>query len=368
MYPMKNNVLSRFSFRVVFLIFVVLMTACEPATTPTIIETPLVTDSPTAESSSSPISPTETSATPTVMIISNREGDELSDPEAWVGREINSYVYQIIERLVSRYSMDLIVDDDVVEENLTSNIKVVVSTSPTDDLPAIAARHPEIQFVAVDHPGFSPNENLSLIGAHETFLQQQIFMAGYLSALISDDYKVAALIPLDVEDSTTLTEVFVNGARFFCGACRPLYPPYNAFPQWETLPIDDTSFDFEPIIDSLMVKEIEVLFVDGRLASTELFTYLNNWDLLYVSDISPSFHPWMQLVRNNWVGTVRPDVESALEEIFPLLLEGEGNHDVPVRMVVTSMEEGLLSEGRQRVFDEFAEDLLNGLVSSETVP
>jgi hypothetical protein len=302
-------------------------------------------------------------------MVSNREGDELSDPEAWDGREIHSYVYQIIERLVSRYSMDLIASEEIIEDALISkNIKVVVSTSPTDDLPTIAARHPEVQFVAVDHPGFSPSENLSLIGAQDTFELQQTFMAGFLSGLISEDYKVAALIPADVEDSKTLTEVFVNGARFFCGACRPLYPPYNAFPQWETLPTDYTSADFEAIIDTLMAKEIEVLFVDGRLASTELFTYLNNWDVMFVSDSSLFFHPWMQLVRNNWAGTVRPDVESALEEIFPFLLEGEGNHDVPVEMVVTSTEEGLISEGRLQVFDEFAEDLLNGLISPETVP
>jgi hypothetical protein len=37
-------------------------------------------------------------------------------------------------------------------------------------------------------------------------------------------------------------------------------------------------------------------------------------------------------------------------------------------MVVTSTEEGLISEGRLRVFDEFADDLLNGLISPETVP
>jgi len=358
----------KFSTRYIFLILftvVILLAACEPVITPTSTETPLVTDSPTTEPS---ITPTETSLTPTVLIVNNREGDELSDPEAWDGREINSYVYQMVERLVSRFSMDLIVDEKVVEENLTSNIKVVVSTSPTEDLPAIASRHPEVQFVAVDHPGFNPSENLSLIGAHETFVQQQVFMAGYLSALISDDYKIAALIPSDVEDSATLSEVFVNGARFFCGAYRPLYPPYNAFPQWETLPIDYTPSDLESTIDTLMAKEVEVLFVDGRLASTELFTYLNNWDVMVVSDRSLFFHPWMQLVRDKWVGTVRPDVESALEEIFPLLLEGQGNHDGPVRMVVTSTEEGLISEGRQRVFDEFADDLLKGLISPETVP
>lgn len=365
---MKTKTFSSFSVRVVMLVLVVFLAACEPAITPTIKETPPVTDSPTVEPSSSPISPTETPGTPTVMIISNREGDELSDPEAWFDREINSYVYQIIERLVSRYSMALIVSNEVVEEALTSNIKVVVSTSPTDDLPAIAARHPEVQFVAVDHPGFSPSENLSLIGEQVEVNQQQAFMAGYLSALISEDYKVAALIPSDVEDSETLTEVFVNGARYFCGDCRPFYPPYNSFPQWETLPIDLSSSDFEATIDALMAKEIEVLFVDGRLASTELFTYLNNWDLMFISDSSLFFHEWMQLVRNNWAGTVRPDVESALEEIFPLLLEGQGNHDPPVRMVVTSTEEGLISEGRQRVFDEFADDLLNGLISPETVP
>lgn len=361
--------IKKISARSIFIILftvVFLLAACEPVTTPTITETPLVTDSPTTEPS---ISPTETSVTPTVMIVSNREGDELSDPEAWDGREINSYVYQIIERLVSRYSMDLITSVEIIEDDLTSkNIKVVVSTSPTDDLPAVAARHPEVQFVAVDHPGFSPSENLSLIGEQEEVNLQQVFMAGYLSALISEDYKVAALIPSDVEDSASLIEVFVNGARFFCGACRPLYPPYNAFPQWETLPIDYTSSDFEPAMDTLMAKEIEVLFVDGRLASTELFTYLNNWDGMFVSDNSPNFHPWVQLVRNNWAGTVRPDVESALEEIFPLLLEGQGNYDVPVKMVVTSTEEGLISEGRLQLFDEFAEDLKNGLILPETIP
>ncbi len=366
---MKTKKFSIYLTHVMLLIVALLLAACEPVITETATQTSLATDSPTQQPSSSPISPTVTSVTPKVLMVSNREGDELSDPDAWDDGEIHSYARMMIDRLVSRYRMDLITSVEIIEDDLASkNIKVVVSTCPTDDLPDIAARHPEVQFVAVDHPGFSPSENLSLISAQEAVNQQQVFMAGYLSALISEDYKVAALIPSDVEESETLTEIFVNGARFFCGDCRPFYPPYNPFPQWETLPTDYTSSDFEPIVDGLMAKEIEVLFVDSRLASTELFTYLQDWDGMFVSDTSLYHHSWMQLVRNNWAGTVRPDVESALEEIFPLLLEGEGNHDVPVKMVVTSTEEGLISQGRLQVFDEFAEDLLNGLISPETVP
>ncbi len=102
-------------------------------------------------------------------MVSNREGDELSDaPDAWDDGEIHSYARMMIDRLVSRYRMDLITSVEIIEDDLASkNIKVVVSTCPTDDLPDIAARHPEVQFVAVDRSRFSPSENLSLISAQE---------------------------------------------------------------------------------------------------------------------------------------------------------------------------------------------------------
>jgi len=240
---------------------------------------------------------------------------------------------------------------------LTSNVKIVVGVGPGLDLNSLAVDAPQTAFVAIDDPDAVPANNVSVIGDPVVDQQRQAFMAGYLAALVSADYKIAAIVPSETDITNQIVDAFVIGARFFCGICQPKYPPYNTFPQWETISADNAVNGFMPVVDPLIANGVEILYVHGTLASPELLTYLAESDVKVIGDQLP------ELERNNWVGTIANDPGLPLVELWPELLNGTGGKQLPASITLMDTAAGLISEGRYRLFEEMAADLEAGLVS-----
>jgi hypothetical protein len=192
--------------------------------------------------------------------------------------------------------------------------------------------------------------------------RQQAFMAGYLSALISSDNKIAALIPEGNPSRDLLAESYVVGARFFCGLCQPIFPPYNAFPQWEALPSSLRDNEFRPTVNKYSNIGVDVVYVHGDLISPELLAYLDELDIKVVSDRAPDIQ------RSNWVGTITADPTPALEALWPDLFMAAPGKRMSSAIVLTDRETGLVSEGRYRLFETMVAEIQAGLVSVEITP
>jgi hypothetical protein len=245
---------------------------------------------------------------------------------------------------------------------VTPDVQVVIGVGANLDLNGFAASAPGVSFIAIGDANASVTDNLSVIGDLADEARQQAFMAGYLSALTANDSKVAAIISSDHPASDLLAESFVVGARFFCGICQPLYPPYNPFPQWELLPVQTTADGFRSLINTYSDMEVEVLYVHGDLASPDLFGMIQELGIKVVSDRTPD------VLRDNWVGTITIDPTSALATLWPDVMAGMPGMQVPAAIRLTYRDPGLLSDGRYRLFEEMAADLQAGLVSFERVP
>jgi hypothetical protein len=136
----------------------------------------------------------------------------------------------LLADLAEAASMRLVSQEGLTPEMLTPEVQVVVGMGQNLDLNTLATNAPNISFVAIGDPAAVVAENLSVIGDPLVEARQQAFMAGYLSALISSDSKVVALIADENPSRDLLAESYMVGVRFFCGLCQPLYPPYNPFP------------------------------------------------------------------------------------------------------------------------------------------
>lgn len=271
-------------------------------------------------------------------------------------------VQMALETLAPESELALVIRESLAEELITPNIRVVVGVGEGVDLTQTAANNPETVFVGIDQPGVSPTENLSVIGDPSVDLQQQTFMAGYLAALMTSDYKVAVLAPSDSDDTDKIINTFVIGARFFCGNCQPKHPPYHAFPQWEMIASGDAADGYQHAIDSLLAKGVEVIYVHHTVASRELLTALEDAGVKVIGDQSPDFP------RSNWAGTVTLDPSAALITLWPDLLSGSAGVQVPGAVALTDRDLGLVSDGRYRLFAEMVADLQSGLVLTEFVP
>ena len=328
--------------------------ACAPETPTAETVQPMetgITNLPGEEATSTPL-PTASPELPVVMLVAGTDADP-----GTVDR-----VQSILEELAAESSLGLVVKQGLEGDMLDSNVRILAGISLNLDPAALAGTNPGTAFVLIDQAGAASAANLSVIGDPMVDQQRQSFMAGYLAALVSSDYKVAGLIPAGNPLSEIMTDAFVVGAEFFCGVCNPLYPPFENYPQWESLSAEEAADGFQPVVDALVIKGVEVLYVQSQLATSEMLTYLAGTTLKIVGDGMPD------TARNNWVGTVTTDPGPALIELWPDLLAGSGGVQLPSAITLTDTEAGLISEGRLRMFVEMAEDLEAGLVSPVTGP
>ncbi len=353
----KIMIKLKFTSQKLFLIFCVglmlSVSGCSP--TAPIIDQP--TEEPLVDTPVSPVLEVTTpspipEALPTVLMITGTEVDPF----------MVSQSENMLEKLAEEASMQFATLEGLEPDMLTPEVKVVVGVGQDLDLNTLAVNHPGIVFVAIGSATAAVADNVSVIGNPVVETQQKAFMAGYLSAIISSDNKIAALIAEENPARDLLAESYVVGARFFCGICHQVFPPYGTFPQWEAVSSSTIANDFRAIIDQYSNISVEIMYVHGDLASPELFAYMEEVGTKVVSDRSPD------LPRSNWVGTVAVDPAPALEAIWPDLITSGTGKQVPALIVLADRDSRLVSAGRYRLFEVMTADLQSGMVSIEIMP
>ncbi len=266
-----------------------------------------------------------------------------------------------LEELVANSGLELVIQEGSSIE-MPNNVPVVVALGEGIDVNSMANNYTGVSFIAVDNDRVAPSDNVSVIGDPIVDQQRKAFMAGYLAALISEDYKVAALAPADANTTDLALESFVVGVRFFCGICLPKYPPYGTFPQWETLPVEVSADSFQPVLDNFENIGIEVFYIHGDLNSPTILTAIEDKDILVVSDRRPDIN------LNNYVGAILSDPAPVLESIWDNVLRGDNAFQSGALVALVDRNPTLVSDGRYLLFLEMVDDLQAGLVYPQGVP
>jgi hypothetical protein len=245
---------------------------------------------------------------------------------------------------------------------MMSNVSLVIGIGDGIDINNLAIEYPEVSFVAVDNQTAQPSSNLSVIGDPIVDQQRRAFMAGYLAGLISDDYKVGALVPSDSSASEMVIDSFVTGVQFYCGLCKPHYPPYQTFPQWQTISTEDLQGTYQIVLSDFVTNGIEVLYVHGDLVSESLLTEIDTLGIKVVSDAGP------ETSRNNYAGSILSDPGPALIKLWSDLLTKQAGVRLPASIALVERNSEVVSEGRYLLFEEMVMDLQEGLISPEPSP
>ena len=335
------------------ILLLAVLAACTPGTseveTPTaepVVET--VETSPT-ETVITPVTP---QAPPSVLVVWGDGVDSFA----------RSQIQSALEGLAADSALELIVVEALTPDMLTPEVEAVVSVGANLGLNELAAGAPNVSFLAIGDPEADVADNLSLIGDPDEELRQKAFLAGYISAVISYDNKIVAFINAENADSEAIVDSYVTGARFFCGICRNVFPPYNVFPQWELLTPDLANDGFRPIVNNYFNIDVDVVFVQGSLATPGMLAYFDELGIQMIGERPPDDLPGL------WAGTILADPVPALESIWPELLAGAPGAQMPSQLMVTDRESGLISEGRFRLIEMMIADIQSGLVSVESAP
>jgi hypothetical protein len=263
-----------------------------------------------------------------------------------------SRLRQSLADLAAPSQLSLQTADALTREQLSSQPRIVIAVGDNSLSAADAASHPQSQFVAVGVAGLKPGPNLSLIGPDGLIPDELGFLAGYLAALITPDYRVGVVSPDDSPSQSAASLAFLNGATYYCGLCRPSVPPFKSYP---------SALPPVPNAASLQADGIRTVYVVGE--DTATLVLLAGLGMNLIGEVAAP-----ESVKARWVGTVVADPDPALKEIWPGLLGGQGGRSLPLQPALVDLRPGAVSLGRMRLLQDTSAALANGQIDTAVDP
>jgi hypothetical protein len=247
--------------------------------------------------------------------------------------------------------------------DLTDDVQLVIALPPNPGLAALVASAPGTQFLAIGIAGLQPAPNLIRIGPDGLRPDRQAFVAGYLAAVITEDWRVGVLSPGDSPGGRAARQGFINGVRFFCGLCLPEVPPYAGYPLFVDLQPDADQPTWQAAADLLVASGVKTVYLAAAVDQTPLREYLAENGITLVGSGGPGTPP-----AGNWAAAVRIDVQRALEEIWPEVLSEETEENYALTYILEEVNESLVTPGRQRLVESLIPDLTSGLIDTGIDP
>ncbi len=243
--------------------------------------------------------------------------------------------------------------------DIAEDVQLVIALPPVPDLDSLIASAPATQFLAVGIAGLTEAPNLTRIGPEGLRPDQQAFLAGYLAAVITPDWRVGVISPASTESGEAARQGFLSGVRFFCGLCLPEFPPYAGYPLSSDLPPGADEATWRAAADLLLAGSVKTIYLEPSIDQEALRAYLAGNGITLIGSASPP-----SALAGRWAASIRPDIRGAMEEAWPMsALDGDGG-GIPLPIILADVNESLVSPGRQRLVESLITDLAKGLIGT----
>jgi hypothetical protein len=335
--------MRRKTFRDIVIVSLIasLLAACQPR--PTV---PAATPGTTSAASQAAATATAPLPTPTAMPEPPRA--LLITPEAMSASP--SALHITLNDLAQASGLSLAEQTELSAGDLTDTTRVVIVISKDAGLAGLAADHPKIQFLAIDVPEVKPAENVSVIASSDQ-ASQAAFLAGYIAALVSPEWRAAVVASTSPEDAAA-RDSFLAGGHYLCGICNVPVKPYF-FP----IAVETAAGDSQTAVATLTQAGVHTVYVAPSLATPEMLSALAAAGFDLVGTSAPTDD-----LKAHWVATIGANPADALKSLWPDLTAGKGNHQVNVPLTLTDISTAV-TPGKQRPIDQLIQDLAAGLVN-----
>ncbi len=275
-------------------------------------------------------------------------------PEAdlTLAAQIEPIVVQLAADFDLHYELRQIMGPDSAPQNT----RYVVALAPASTLTDLVIAMPDVQFVAVGFEGLPQMPNLTMIGSVDDQKYIQGFLAGYIAALNSDEYRVG-IISVGGEVGTRYRNSFLNGAIYFCGFCNPIYPPYEEYPLYYEVDPAGGIQVLQAAAEDLVARGVDTIHVAPGAGNDELLAYLAGRGLMIIGTATPP-----EAVLGNWVASVELDFMISFQEGLRDVLQGNPMGKVSASIEITYANPNFLSQGRVVHLEELFEQLVDGTI------
>jgi hypothetical protein len=336
----------------IIFVFLILTTACKGSPSlPGLVPTPTFTLTPT-ETLVPTVTPTST-PTPLPPV-----GVLLAPPQADPGLAAN--LQEVLKEQIPAAGLRFQVRPSLsVNELNRDQFRWIVALKGTPNLEALIETAPEADFLAIGIEGLEPASNLTTIGGEGLRYDQQGFMAGYIAALITADWRVGMIGLTGLPEGETAWQSFRMGVRYYCGLCLQTYPPFYEYPLYVGLPSGSTSDEWLSVANTLINQSVETVYVMPGVEDEALFRHLAQSGINILAGRTP---PEQTLIQELWVASLRYDPLETFVDYWPDFMAGEVGLSLPVPLSITDANANLLSPGRERMAEEVLVDVLDGYI------
>jgi len=239
-------------FITLLIVFVLLLTGCNdgiPGFSLTETVAPTLTDTPTPTAT---LTPTSTPLPPVGVLLAPPDADS----------QLVSELQPLLSGWLSEIGYRFQIRPSLSQQDFErDDFRLVVAVPPNPDIAVMIADHPEIRFLTLGIHDLEPSPNLSSIGADGVRLDHQGFIAGYISALITPDWRVGVIGRSDHPRAVDARQAFFTGVKYYCGLCTPSYPPFVEYPLYFELGADADTIEWRAAANFLSQRSAETVFV-----------------------------------------------------------------------------------------------------------
>jgi hypothetical protein len=296
--------------------------------------------------------PTATSAPDMVLLVKS------STVNSQLPSSIVEHVYELASS--TGYGVEEI-EFDHLNSRVSDDVRLIIAMDATEGISDLAASHPDIGFITYDDAESTP-ENVYQLRSHQNRNDQSGFLAGYIAALITPNYRVGGLALSGEGRENAAIQGFLNGVIFYCGLCRPVYPPFNEYPQSMFVSGTDPS-EIMTAIQSLKDLGVSTVYLSPELNTESVFNALTEIDLRLVGHVTPPAESGI-----TWVATIAPDLEPALDAAWQAWINDEPGQLIEAPMGIRSPNNELLSIGKLDHLKTVIEDLSSGRIDPAVDP
>lgn len=252
-------------------------------------------------------------------------------------------------------------------EETAQNVDYLIALPPAPDLQSLVAAAPATRFLAAGVPGLVEAPNLIAIGANPTSPDQLAFLAGYIAALTTPEYRIGLIGVEDNANAGAVNAAFQNGVRFYCGLCLSGIPPFYEYPILISLPAAASEAEWRAIADFLTDRFVRTVYVvpgAGGAWNEALLRYLAERGVYLIGAEQPPAN-----LQDWWMVSIRPpDLQQVYLEYWPRLIQDEPGFVLPLPAGLVDVNEELLSPGKRRLVEELLLDLQAGRIDTGATP
>ena len=245
-------------------------------------------------------------------------------------------------------------------QELGAQTRLIVTTASVSEISQLAQVAPGVNFLAVNVRDLTEGGNIAVLQSGSASAEQLAFIAGYVLALVTPDYRVGVISQANNVEGARTRDGFATGARYYCGLCNAHYAPVIYYPLTAEVNDPANSGEWQTAVDALVAKAVNSIYVQPEISSPELITYLVSKG---VRLMGVEGQAGLSEGAGAWVAILASDPGAQVAQAAGRLLDGESVSTVTAGIELTQADANLLTEGKLAFFERVEQDLLNGLIS-----